>query len=211
PQTITFPAISNKLTTDLPFTLSATASSGLPVSYRVVSGPATVSGNTVTLAGTAGTVIIEASQAGNTTYNAATAVTQSFTVSAPVVVTPGYYPIPGRVEAENYSAMQWVLLESCSEGGQSAGGFGSGSWMDYNVNVAAAGTYTMNFRVGGWGGSLQVKNAGGSVLATVAIPSSGGWQTWKTVSSSVTLPAGLQTLRLYVVDPGFTLNWFEGL
>ncbi|WP_162944776.1 T9SS type A sorting domain-containing protein, partial [Flavisolibacter nicotianae] len=41
--------------------------------------------------------------------------------------------------------------------------------------------------------------------------SSGGWQTWKTVSSSVTLPAGLQTLRLYVVDPGFTLNWFEGL
>ncbi|WP_162945016.1 right-handed parallel beta-helix repeat-containing protein, partial [Flavisolibacter nicotianae] len=40
PQTITFPAISNKLTTDLPFTLSATASSGLPVSYRVVSGPA---------------------------------------------------------------------------------------------------------------------------------------------------------------------------
>ena len=79
-QTITFPAIPNHGVTDAPFALNATASSGLPVTYIVSSGPATVSGSTVTLTGT-GTVVIQASQAGNSTYAAATPVTQSFTVS----------------------------------------------------------------------------------------------------------------------------------
>jgi len=58
-------------TTDVPaeqpFTLSATASSGLPITYSVVSGPATASGNTITFTGT-GNVTIRASQAGDATY-----------------------------------------------------------------------------------------------------------------------------------------------
>ncbi len=85
-QTITFPAIPNHMLGDAPFTLSATASSGLAVSYAVTSGPATVAGNVVTLTG-AGTVTIQASQAGNTTYAAATPVSQTFTVSPAAVPT----------------------------------------------------------------------------------------------------------------------------
>jgi parallel beta-helix repeat protein len=80
-QVINFPVIGSKSSGSAPFALAATASSGLPVSYRVVSGPATLSGNMLTLTGT-GTVSVEAMQAGNTTYNAATPVTQSFAVSA---------------------------------------------------------------------------------------------------------------------------------
>lgn len=82
PQTITFPTISAKLTTDAPFNLAATSDSGLTVSYAVTSGPATVSGNTVTLTG-AGTVTIEATQAGNGTYAAATPADRGFDVTAP--------------------------------------------------------------------------------------------------------------------------------
>jgi hypothetical protein len=81
-QTITFPAIPNHVYGDAPFALTATASSGLAVSYGVVSGPATVSGSTVTLTGI-GTVTIQATQAGNTVYAAATPVSQSFLVTAP--------------------------------------------------------------------------------------------------------------------------------
>ncbi|MBD0257000.1 MAG: hypothetical protein ICV83_14875, partial [Cytophagales bacterium] len=44
-QEISFAAFAEKRETDAPFRLSATASSGLPVSFEVVSGPATVSGN----------------------------------------------------------------------------------------------------------------------------------------------------------------------
>ncbi len=80
-QTIDFPSIADKLTTDVPFTLPATASSGLTVSYSVLSGPASVNGNTVTLDGVAGTVVVEASQSGNDDYTVAPSVEQSFEVN----------------------------------------------------------------------------------------------------------------------------------
>jgi len=78
-QTINFPAISPQHSSEGSFTVAATASSDLPVSYEVDSGPATVSGNTVTLTG-AGTVKLKAYQHGNTNYTAAISVTQSFSV-----------------------------------------------------------------------------------------------------------------------------------
>jgi uncharacterized repeat protein (TIGR03803 family) len=79
-QTITFPAIPNKTFGAPPFTLSATASSGLTVTFAKVSGPATVTGKTVTLTG-AGTVTIRAYASGDADYNAATPVDRSFTVA----------------------------------------------------------------------------------------------------------------------------------
>ena len=59
-------------------TLGATASSGLPVSYAVT-GPAAVSGSTLTITGAA-SVTVTASQADNADYAAATSVSQAFTV-----------------------------------------------------------------------------------------------------------------------------------
>lgn len=78
-QAIIFEPISNKTVGGAPFKISATASSGLPVSFNIVSGPATVSGNTVTILGV-GSVLIEASQPGNATYNPAPASTKNFAV-----------------------------------------------------------------------------------------------------------------------------------
>jgi alpha-tubulin suppressor-like RCC1 family protein len=80
PQTITFGSLSTKTYGDAPFAVSATASSGLTPSYTIVSGPATISGATMTITG-AGTVVVRASQAGDGTYAAATPVDQSITVS----------------------------------------------------------------------------------------------------------------------------------
>jgi hypothetical protein len=81
-QTIgTFASIGNKSFGDAPFAVTApTASSGLPVSLSVKSGPATISGNTVTLTGV-GTVTLAANEEGNANYNAAAEVTTSFSVS----------------------------------------------------------------------------------------------------------------------------------
>ncbi len=81
-QTISFTAPENQVYGGGPVTLSASATSGLPVSFSVVSGPATVSGNLATLTGP-GIVTIAAAQAGDATYTAAPAVNQSFTVTAP--------------------------------------------------------------------------------------------------------------------------------
>ncbi|MBM4073659.1 MAG: hypothetical protein FJ271_32770, partial [Planctomycetes bacterium] len=79
-QTITFGTLPNKTFGDAPFTVSATASSGLPVSFSIVSGPATIAGNTVTITG-AGTVTVRASQAGDSNFSAAPNVDQTFTVA----------------------------------------------------------------------------------------------------------------------------------
>jgi hypothetical protein len=78
-QTIAFDALTDRYLGDPPFTLSASASSGLPVSFEVVSGPATISGKSVTLA-EPGTVTIRASQAGGNGWAAATPVERSFEV-----------------------------------------------------------------------------------------------------------------------------------
>jgi hypothetical protein len=77
PQTITFPAIPEQDISNLTVTLTASSTSALPISYSIVSGPATVSGNLLTLTGL-GTVTVRASQNGDTNYLPATAVDRSF-------------------------------------------------------------------------------------------------------------------------------------
>ena len=79
-QTITFGPLADKTTSDPPFPVNATASSGLAVSFAA-SGQCTVSGNTVTITA-AGSCTITASQSGNTNYNAATSVQQSFNITS---------------------------------------------------------------------------------------------------------------------------------
>jgi hypothetical protein len=74
---------------DPDYTVSATATSGLPVAFSAAPGSAgicTVSGSTVSFTG-AGTCTIRANQAGNATYNAAPQVQQSFVISAPSAST----------------------------------------------------------------------------------------------------------------------------
>lgn len=81
PQSITFPVLTARTTSSPAFNLTATASSGLPVSFNLVSGPATVLGSTVTLTGSVGTVVIRATQAGSTSFAAAAPVERSFVVT----------------------------------------------------------------------------------------------------------------------------------
>jgi hypothetical protein len=93
PQTITFGSLSQQKQGDAPFPLNATSDSGLPVSFSIVSGPATLSGNILVLNGW-GTVTVSASQPGNNSYAAATSVTQSFFVTPPdnTIVSPQRLP-----------------------------------------------------------------------------------------------------------------------
>lgn len=79
-QTINFPAIADKTYGGAPFALSANATSGLPVSFQIVSGSATLAGNLLTMGGS-GPVTVRASQAGDNNYNPAADATQTFNVA----------------------------------------------------------------------------------------------------------------------------------
>lgn len=120
-------------------------------------------------------------------------------------VNKEYYSVPGKVEAENYASMDGIELEECGEGGKNIGYLDQGDWLTYNINVAAAGEYTINFRVAAEesGGSLTVNNT------RVDIPSTGSWQTWKDVSCTLKLDAGKQTLKLNITGSGFNINYME--
>jgi Secretion system C-terminal sorting domain len=78
-QTITFPAIPDKTMGDASFSLTATASSSLPVSFSTISSRISITGSQVSLL-SAGSVTVAASQTGSASYNAALAVLRTFCI-----------------------------------------------------------------------------------------------------------------------------------
>jgi uncharacterized repeat protein (TIGR03803 family) len=108
-QTISFPAVGTK-SYGTSFHVSATASSGLAVTFKVVSGPATNVNNLVTITGV-GTVVLSANQPGNADYTAAPQVETSFTASpAPQTIT--FAAIPNQT----YPASPITLAATASSG-----------------------------------------------------------------------------------------------
>jgi hypothetical protein len=85
-QTITFGALANKTIGQPPFTVAATASSGLTVTFSsatpAVCTAGGTNGTTITLVAT-GLCTVRADQAGDAAFNAAPTVSQSFTISPP--------------------------------------------------------------------------------------------------------------------------------
>jgi hypothetical protein len=91
-QTINFGSLPNRFVTESPFTVNATVSSGLPLTFTsntpavcTLSAP-TATSALVTLH-TTGSCSITASRAADDTYNAATSVTRSFNVTPSVTLT----------------------------------------------------------------------------------------------------------------------------
>ncbi|UYZ63125.1 carbohydrate-binding protein [Hymenobacter weizhouensis] len=143
---------------------------------------------------------------GATATSAAVAVTVS---AAPVAQA-----IPGTIQAESYVAMSGVDTEPTTDtgGGRNMNWFETGDWVDYDVNVATAGTYTVGFRVASavGGAQLQLRSSAGAVLATISVGNTGGWQSWTTISATASLPAGGQRLRLYAqASSGCNVNWLS--
>lgn len=126
---------------------------------------------------------------------------------SPAIAAPGD---PGRIEAESYSAMNGIQTEESSEGGLNIAYVDGGDWMDYEVNIPASGVYHVDFRLASPYDNTKLElQKNGASLAAVTVPNTGGYQTWQTVSTTVNLSAGSQTLRIYAVTNGWNLNWFS--
>ena len=87
-QLIEMADIPNQLTFNQPITLEATASSGLPVTFEMMDGPATISGNILTLTGETGIVKLKATQGGDANWLPAPDVVKSFEVVDPYAYEP---------------------------------------------------------------------------------------------------------------------------
>lgn len=118
------------------------------------------------------------------------------------------------IQAENYSNMSGVQKEGTSDngGGENVGWIDAGDWMVYNdVNFPATGRYQVEYRVASPSGArLALDLNGGSIaLGEVAIPATGGWQNWTTVSHQVDVQGGTYTLGIYAPQSGWNLNWLR--
>ncbi len=140
--------------------------------------------------------------------------------------------VPGTVQAANYDTggqgvaynvtsvngtansyrSDGVDLETCTDTGcgYDIGWTATGQWFRYTVNAASARSYTVTLRVASPSGvtdGLHIANSSGTNLSgSVNIPATGGWQDWTSVTVTVTLPAGQQTLTVDQDNGGWNLH-----
>jgi len=145
------------------------------------------------------------------------------------------WPIPGTIQAENYDVggqgiayydtdtandggqyrtTESVDVETCTDagGGYDVGYIASGEWEKYTVNVTAAGTYTIQARVGSPNGgeTLHVEMDGVNISGTIAVPNTGNYETWQTVNvTTPDLTVGQHIMRIYMETGGFNLNYVK--
>lgn len=143
-QTITFSSIAAKSFGNAPFQLSATASSGLSVTYTSSdTSVATISGSTVTIL-KAGTTVITASQGGNENYSAAPNVTQTLTVNGASISPSGtsnsYTLLGAAVPVDNSIAVTGTTLSGAKV--YIGDGFQLGDKINYASGNGITGSYT---------------------------------------------------------------------
>jgi hypothetical protein len=203
-----------------------------PQYYPAPTGNAAITGNTVTGLSSGMSAFINDSSGFTATLSGNSWQTGS-TSEGPYGGTPA--PAPGTVQAENYDTggqgiaynatsvngngnsyrPDGIDLEATSDtgGGDDLGWTTGGQWFRYTLNAATAGTYTITFRAAAPSAvtdALHLASASGANLSgNISIPATGGWQNWTTVTATVTLPAGQQTLTLDEDNGGWNLNYMS--
>ena len=124
--------------------------------------------------------------------------------------------IPGLIEAENYTSQDGLGVSETTDinGGYKLGYTDSGDFSEYSVLVTESGEYEVSVRIASANdsGSIIFQLVEGSneqYLTQISLPITGGWETWETVSKSLTLEEGSYTLRLVVGQSGFDINWID--
>ncbi|MGH7213815.1 MAG: carbohydrate-binding protein [Tepidisphaeraceae bacterium] len=146
----------------------------------------------------------------------------------PVTIQAEEYDKGGEAEAYHdanatnilgsFRATEGPDVESTGDagGGLSLGCVEPGEWLEYTVNIPAAGSYTFEARVAasGAGGTFHVEFGGVDKTGAMSVPDTGGWQTYTTVGKTVSLAAGQQVMRVSFDGQGANywvgnVNWFR--
>ena len=125
--------------------------------------------------------------------------------------------MPGKIEAENYVAMDGVQIEEDSLGTPNIGWINDGDWTQYYVNISTAGAYVLTGRVATGSEKesvITVTDSAGKILGTLSVDpaKSKGWNDWYEATAKVTLPAGKQKLTFtYSGEDTYLANvdWFS--
>ncbi|GAA2072525.1 carbohydrate-binding protein [Actinomadura alba] len=103
----------------------------------------------------------------------------------------GTTPGDTTVEGESFSSQSGVQAASHAgaSGGQTLGYIDNGDWAGYaTVSTAGARGFTAKISSAGAGGTITIRSGSqtGTVLGTVTVPITGGWETFQTISTTLT-------------------------
>ena len=146
----------------------------------------------------------------------------------PQPVTPAAVSLPGTFEVENYTSYSDttpgnsgekyrnddVDIEDCTDSAASGGCYNvgyvkSGEWLGFDLSVTTTGSFTFSTRVASPndGRAFRFQVDGVDVTGQIAVPNTGAYQAWTTVTSNpVSLTAGKHTLQVVADTSGFNLN-----
>lgn len=155
-------------------------------------------------------------------------------IQAPFNQSP--HLIPGRIEAEEYDLggegiayheanangnegganlrIDEVDIEviEATEGMYNIGYVLQGEWLEYTVNVMSTGVYSLDMRVAadGDGKVFHIEFDGKDVTGPIAIPNTGGWQSWETIIlNGISLNEGNHVMRLAFDASYMNLNYLQ--
>ncbi|MEV4348703.1 carbohydrate-binding protein [Actinoplanes sp. NPDC049596] len=213
-----FPAVTADQYATTTFRLTATDRDRDRLAYYATDLPAGVSLNATT-----GVVTVRPTQVGThqLTFHVTDGATRD-TIKVALTVAPHGAPIGQRVEAEAYTAQtgwaeggaNFVESNASASGGKNIGWTAPGNSLTYRVDVVQPGTYDLELRVANGTGAaapdaISFRDATGTKLATVSVPTTGGWATYQSVHVPVTLAAGDQLVTLYCETGGFNLDYLQ--
>jgi glucosylceramidase len=135
-------------------------------------------------------------------------------------------PATTQIQASSYNQVSTATLSSglqtepCADtdGGFDMGYATPGYWAEYKNIDFGSGVHSVSVRVANGSGSpaaieFHSGSPTGPLLAQATIPNTGGWQTWQTVTATVSSAAGVQNLYLVfsngVVGAAGNVNWFQ--
>ena len=122
-----------------------------------------------------------------------------------------YTPIPARLEAESYSAMSGIAIEATKDisGIVNIGWIDANDWLEYNIDVPTSGEYTISFRISANASTNLELRENNTTIQIVHVAATGGWQSWQTLQTSISLTEGRHKLRIFTTKGMFNLNWLE--
>jgi glucosylceramidase len=135
-------------------------------------------------------------------------------------------PATAQIQASSYNQLGGynsageLQTEPCTDtdNGFDLGYSAPGYWAEYRNIDFGSGVHSVSVRVANGSGStgtLEFHSGGptGPLLAQATIPNTGGWQTWQTVTATVSGAAGVQNLFVVFQNGPSSgtgnLNWFQ--
>jgi O-glycosyl hydrolase len=122
-------------------------------------------------------------------------------------------------EGGAYRTSERVDLQPTTDtgGGFNVGWTKQGEWFGYTINIAQSGNYVLDARVAALaaGAAFHIDIAGVNKTGSIAVPQTGGWQTWRTITTpTFALNAGTYFMRVVIdktASNGFAgnFNWFK--